>query len=184
MSATHLRFEERVSMQGSRLGLIAAVALLAGSAGCSLPQVLPLEGGTTAGPSPYGVWYEQHWATNAVLLAAADQPEEEVVAPAEAEVTVNVDTDSDIGEAPVSLETGEYADPVDADAQAAAQEARRAADEAAAAANAPVEAKGAEAEQFDDSSPYQFPASSFSPGTGEEVAPAGAAKQADAPIRY
>jgi hypothetical protein len=171
-------------MQGSRLGLIAAVALLAGSAGCSLPQVLPLEGGTTAGPSPYGVWYEQHWATNAVLLAAADQPEEEVVAPAEAEVTVNVETstDTEIGEAPVSLETGEYADPVDADAQAAAQEARRAADEAAAAANAPVEAKAAE--EFDDTSPYQFPASSFAPGTGEEVAPAGAAKQADSPIRY
>jgi hypothetical protein len=169
-------------MQGSRLGLIAAVALLAGSAGCSLPQVLPLEGGTTAGPSPYGVWYEQHWATNAVLLAAADQPEEEVVAQAEAEVTVNVDTS--MGEAPVSLETGEYADPIDADAEAAAQEARRAADEAAAAENAPVEVRGAEAEQFDDSSPYQFPASSFAPGTGEEVAPAGAAKQADAPIRY
>jgi hypothetical protein len=166
-------------MQGSRLGLIAAVALLAGSAGCSLPQVLPLEGGTTAGPSPYGVWYEQHWATNSVLLAAADQPDEEVVAtPVEAEVTVNVDTQ--IGDIPIA-ESGEYADPIDADAEAAAREARLAADEAAAAANAPVEVRANEPEQFDDSSPYQFPASSFAPGTGEELPPAG---QPEAPIRY
>jgi hypothetical protein len=164
-------------MQGSRLGLIAAVALLAGSAGCSLPQVLPLEGGTTAGPSPYGVWYEQHWATNSVLLAAADQPDEEVVA-AEAEITVNVDTQ--IGDAPIP-EYGEYADPIDADAEAAAREARLAADEAAAAANAPVEVRANEPEQFDDSSPYQFPASSFAPGTGEELPPA---NQPEAPIRY
>jgi hypothetical protein len=169
-------------MQGSRLGLIAAVALLAGTAGCSLPQVLQLEGGTTAGPSPYGVWYEQHWATNAVLLAAADQPEEEVAAPVvEAEVTVN--PDAQIGEVPITAETGEYADPVDADAEAAAIEARAAADAAAAEANAPFETKGSGAEEFDNSSPYQFPSSSFAPGTGQEN-PGSPAPQADAPIRY
>src|SRR5688572_29749063 len=164
------------SMQGSRLGLIAAVALLAGSAGCSLPQVLPLEGGTTAGPSPYGVWYEQHWATNSVLLAAADQPEEEVVAAPAA------DSDSVPGaEAEVTNET-EYtftpdpnADPIDSDAEAAAREAALAAE--AAAANAPVEAVAGEAEQFDNSSPYQFPASSFAPGTAEQAPP-----PPDAPI--
>ena len=50
-------------MRGSKLGLLAAGVLLAGTAGCSLPEVLPLAGGTTQGPSPYGVWYEQHWAT-------------------------------------------------------------------------------------------------------------------------
>ena len=176
-------------MQGSRLGLIAAAALLAGSAGCSLPQVLPLEGGTTAGPSPYGVWYEQHWATNAVLLAAADQPEEEVKAPADADVTVTVDTS--IGDSPIVSETGEYADPIDADAEAAAREARAAADAAAAEANAAVEARGSDtlgsvsaAEEFDNSSPYQFPASSFAPGTGQEV-PAGTQNvPQDGPIRY
>ncbi len=173
-------------MQGSRLGLIAAVALLAGSAGCSLPHALPLAGGTTAGPSPYGVWYEQHWATNSVLLAAADQPDEEVVPPADSAIEVSPDTQ--IGEAPMS-ETGEYADPIDADAEAAAREARQAADDAAAAANAAatassnVNVQAGDAEQFDDSSPYQFPASSFAPGTGEEVQPQPAVPS-DGPIRY
>ncbi len=44
-------------------------------AGCSLPEVYPLVAGPTGGPSPYGAWYEQHWATNAVLLAAAHREE-------------------------------------------------------------------------------------------------------------
>lgn len=170
-------------MQGSRLGLIAAVALLVGSAGCSLPQVLPLEGGTTSGPSPYGVWYEQHWATNAVLLAAADQPDEEVAPAPAAEAEITVDPDAAIGEAPFTAETGEYADPIDADAEAAALEARAAAEAAAADANAPIEATGSGAEEFDNSSPYQFPASSFAPGTGQED-PAGSPAPADGPIRY
>jgi hypothetical protein len=159
-------------MQGSSLGLIAAALLLAGSAGCSLPHVFPVEGVTTAGPSPYGVWYEQHWATNSVLLAAADQPEEEVVS-----VPV-ADADVTMGVSPIESETGEYADPIDADAEAAAQEARRAADEAAAAANSAIEAQAGETEQFDDSSPYQFPAASFAPGTGQEAPAASGA------IRY
>jgi hypothetical protein len=174
-------------MPGSRLGLIAVAALLSGSAGCALPQVLPLEGGTSAGPSPYGVWYEQHWATNAVLLAAADQPEEEVVAApaAEAEAEVTVSVDSEIGETVYTPESGEYADPIDADAEAAAREARAAADAAAAEANAAVEAAVSGAEDFDNSSPYQFPASSFAPGADEEAPPAGAADPQDGePIRY
>jgi len=37
--------------------------------------VYPLAAGPTGGPSPYGAWYEQHWVTNAVLLAAAHQEE-------------------------------------------------------------------------------------------------------------
>jgi hypothetical protein len=172
-------------MLGSRLGLMAAAALLSGSAGCALPQVLPLEGGTTSGPSPYGVWYEQHWATNAVLLAAADQPEEEVAAAPVAEAEVTVDVDSEIGETAYTPESGEYADPIDADAEAAAREARAAADAAAAEANAAIETKGSSAEDFDNSSPYQFPASSFAPGSGEEAPAGGATVPPDGePIRY
>jgi hypothetical protein len=169
-------------MQGSRLGLIAAVALLAGTAGCSLPQVLPLEGGTTAGPSPYGVWYEQHWATNSVLLAAADQPEEEVAPapeasadkPGEPEVAITPDPNE-----PASEYTSA---PMDDDAAAAAAEARAAADAAAAEANAPVEAQhAADGAQFDNSSPYQFPSSSFQPGA---QAGQGTPPPANGPIRY
>lgn len=137
-------------MLRSRLGLVAAAALTAGLAGCSLPEVLPLAGGTTQGPSPYGVWYEQHWATNSVLLAAADQPEDQVST-----------TDG------VSLSEGEPTD----------EELGRMADDAAektAAAgrnyidpNAPVEASAhSKPADFDDSTPYQFPASAYS-GTPE-----------------
>lgn len=67
------------------LGVLASTALASamGLAGCGLPHVKPVVGGPTAGPSPYGPWYEQHWATNAVLLAAADGSE--ISAPAAAE---------------------------------------------------------------------------------------------------
>jgi hypothetical protein len=66
---------KEIPMRASKLRLLAATAIVAGVAGCSLPEVRQLAGGTTAGPSPYGPWYEQHWATNAVLLAAADEEE-------------------------------------------------------------------------------------------------------------
>lgn len=39
--------------------------------GCSLAEVYPTVAGPTGGPSPYGAWYEQHWQTNAILLADA-----------------------------------------------------------------------------------------------------------------
>lgn len=121
-------------MQGSKLGLLAATLLVVGASGCALPHVLPLTGGTTAGPSPYGPWYEQHWATNSVLLAAADQPEDfvEVADDATVEATVaGEDGDLDVQGPDPSLE---------------------------------VSTVGAgEAQEFTDSSPYQFPASSFAP---------------------
>jgi hypothetical protein len=130
-------------MRGSSLGLLAAIALVAGVAGCSLPEVLPMAGGTTQGPSPYGPWYEQHWATNSVLLAAADQPE--TLIPAADDATASDD-----------------ATPVDE----AAQGAQPAAVEANAAP--PAQQNGAD---FDNSSPYQFPASAFSPAGSAATEP-------------
>jgi hypothetical protein len=119
-------------------GLIAATALLAGVAGCGLPEVLPLAGGTTSGPSPYGPWYEQHWATNAVLLAATDQPG-----------------------------SGSKADDVAAfEEQPATFDEQPAADGASPKVHVAVDTNPAPAPQaadFDNSSPYQFPASSFAP---------------------
>jgi len=144
--------KERVLMLRSRLGLVAVVALCAGAAGCSLPEVLPLAGGTTSGPSPYGVWYEQHWATNSVLLAAADQPE-----------------DGGFTSADPMVSEGE---PTDDELQAAADEAAAKTAEAGRGygdPNAPVEANANTdlgAVDFDESSPFQFPASKYS-GTPE-----------------
>ncbi|MBI5505254.1 MAG: hypothetical protein HY899_10665 [Deltaproteobacteria bacterium] len=54
---------------------VATILLGLVGAGCSLPEVYPLAGGPTGGPSPYGAWYEQHWATNAILLTAAYRQE-------------------------------------------------------------------------------------------------------------
>lgn len=126
-------------MRGSKLGLLAA-ALLAGVTGCSLPEVLPLAGGTTAGPSPYGPWYEQHWATNSVLLAAADQPDGAI--DFQTEVDENAAIDAALAEGMAEIEAAEAA-------EAAAIEAN------AFAVPQPVE--------FSDSTPYQFPSSSFAP---------------------
>ena len=117
-------------MRGSRLGLLAAAALVAGLGGCSLPEVLPLAGGTTSGPSPYGPWYEQHWATNAVLLAAADQPDEFVDGFGDESEAAPADTMPQVDQGP---------------------------------APEPTPVKGAEAVDFDNSSPYQFPSSEFAP---------------------
>lgn len=128
-------------MLASRLGLLAAAALVAGTAGCSLPEVLPLAGGTTSGPSPYGVWYEQHWATNSVLLAAADQPEGEMALPGDAEL----DGEASAGELGSEGTQPETLQPDDAQASVEAS-----------AANGPT------ATDFDNSTPYQFPASAFS----------------------
>lgn len=137
-------------MLRSRLGLVAAAALTAGLAGCSLPEVLPLAGGTTQGPSPYGVWYEQHWATNSVLLAAADQTEDQVSTSDGVSLTEDEPTAEELGAAAddAAAKTAEagrnYIDP-----------------------NAPVEASAhSKPADFDDSTPYQFPASAYS-GTPE-----------------
>ena len=127
-------------MRGSTMGLVAA-AIVAGLAGCSLPEVLPLAGGTTSGPSPYGPWYEQHWATNSVLLAAADKPDadwdQQDKAAAEGETT------------PVDQQLGAEATP-----EAAPE-----------AVEHPVEANASdqEPEDFSNTSPYQFPASEYAP---------------------
>lgn len=90
-------------MHRSRLGIFAVSTLIAGLAGCSLPEVLPLVGGNTAGPSPYGPWYEQHWATNSVLLAAADQPGEFV------DLTDDEAVDAALSDAVDSLESEDAA---------------------------------------------------------------------------
>ena len=120
-------------MRATSLSLLAAMAIAAGAAGCALPEVKPLVGGTTAGPSPYGPWYEQHWATNAVLLAAAEEPEapaaEAAPAPeAQAAATeAAVSTTEEVQQ--TSLDTG-------AEAAAASREAAEASREAAEAAAA------------------------------------------------
>jgi hypothetical protein len=122
-------------MRVSKLGLLAAAAMTAGVAGCALPEVLPMAGGgTTQGPSPYGVWYEQHWATNAVLLAAADQPEADQTAQ---------DEEAEIDKALADFE--------------AADEAAR--QDTPVEANADLSTP--QTEEFSNSSPYQFPASQF-----------------------
>jgi|GEM_PF-1946422 len=61
-------------MRRQILGVVTIVLGLV-VAGCSLPEVYPLASGPTGGPSPYGAWYEQHWVTNAILLAG-NQPQE------------------------------------------------------------------------------------------------------------
>ena len=137
-------------MRGSKLGLLAAIALVAGVAGCSLPEVLPLEGGTSSGPSPYGPWYEQHWATNAVLLAAADQPDE--------------------GDVDFTAEERAAIDAALAE-DAAAQAAENAADAPVEAVAVPVAPSAGEAVDFDNSSPYQCPASAFAPPPPAAVTP-------------
>lgn len=165
-------------MLDSRSGLVAAIALAVGLAGCSLPEVLPLTGATTSGPSPYGPWYEQHWATNAVLLAAADQPGGES-APSSEEIDAALS-----GGEP----TGEAASPESS---------------AVPEAGSHVEANAIGIEQpkdFDTSSPYQFPASSYAPaapdqgvGASDVLVPAkpqapspetAPAPQGKGPIRY
>ena len=156
-------------MRGSKLGLLAAGALVAGLAGCALPQVLPVEtGAITPGPSPYGAWYEQRWPANSVLLTAADQPEE----------TIDVAGDTPDDDTPQA-----YA-PVDD-----APKAYTTAD-----VNTAVEASAASAtgaKDFDNSTPYQFPSSSFSPAAPEvpsgavaPAAPGSPAAPGGGPIRY
>jgi hypothetical protein len=166
-------------MEGTRLGFIAAIALVAGVGGCSLPQVLPLEGTTSAGPSPYGVWYEQHWATNSVLLAAADQPAEDVEI-TDSEVSISVDPDAEVDvdvDATLGTEASEFEEAA-AEAQRAAEEAD-AAFEASSAPKAQADvATDTAVEEFDETSPYQFPASSFAPAQKDAPPPA------EGPIRY
>jgi len=167
-------------MRGSKLGLLAAAAVVAGVAGCSLPEVLPLAGGTSSGPSPYGVWYEQHWATNAVLLAAADQPEgDETTAAEEAAL------DAALAEEANKDETAAY--PGEYEAEMTPIQGP-----------APVEAStgNRRAVDFDNSTPYQFPASSYAPAPApaavdlpSDDAPAAkpapkAAPSSGGPIRY
>lgn len=123
-------------MQGSRLGLVIATLMVAGVSGCSLPNVLPLTGATTQGPSPYGPWYEQHWATNSVLLAAADQPED----------YIDVTDDAAVDAAMAEESSSDGFEP------------------AAVGPDPALEVSNigtGEAQEFTDSSPYQFPASSF-----------------------
>jgi hypothetical protein len=149
-----------MSMRGTKLAVLAGSVLVTGVCGCSLPQVLPLQGGTSQGPSPYGVWYEQHWATNAVLLAAADQPEGEFT-----------DVDGEFDETSSDLQDDLSAEAADAPVEAAA-----AIDEAP--------------EEFDASTPYQFPASSFAPPASEQPSveeltpPASPGGRSSGPIRY
>lgn len=167
-------------MRGSALGPLAAVALvtgvLTGLGGCALPHALPVDAGTTSsGPSPYGVWYEQHWATNSVLLAAADDPNAEVeIADDDTEVDVSVDADGTVdADVDVSAE----------DAAAAAIDDMEAAVEASAVA---AEKAAVAAEDFDSSTPYQFPASSFAPQAPSDSAPGVPASEAapSGAIRY
>ncbi len=152
---------------GTRLALAAALLATTGLAGCSLPHVLPTVSGATQGPSPYGVWYEQHWATNSVLLAAADQPEissDEIEIADDAVIEdgarLEQDVDADRFEDAPSLEA--------APGEGAAAAAEASADAAVEAANA-LEAQR-KAEDFDNSTPYQFPSSSFAPAPGEGAA--------------
>lgn len=131
-------------MRGSPMALVAAAALLAGVAGCSLPEVLPLADGPTAGPSPYGPWYEQHWATNAVLLAASDQPEGEI-------------------------DTGEFGLSDDDSASDALEQSVDGPQPALGSPEANAR-NGDPSAEFSNSSPYQFPSSSFAPAPVEQPA--------------
>jgi hypothetical protein len=167
-------------MRGTTFGRQAvaalAIGLAAGLGGCALPHVLPVEQGTTSsGPSPYGVWYEQHWATNSVLLAAADEPNAETESAAD-------DTTVDTAVA-AEAEANAAAAAADSDAAAAAAVDNMATSVEASAAAA--EKAASAAEDFDNSTPYQFPASSLAqpaPAAGD-TAPADAAPSGD-PIRY
>ncbi len=128
-------------------GLLAAAVFVAGVAGCSLPEVLPLAGGTTSGPSPYGPWYEQHWATNAVLLAATDEPDGR---DSRADDVAAFEENPGVDQESLAAEPGT----------------------APVVAPVVVEVKGHAGDQaadFDNSSPYQFPASSFAPRPGIDV---------------
>lgn len=120
-------------MRGTKLAVLAGSVVMTAVCGCSLPEVLPLHGGTTSGPSPYGVWYEQHWATNAVLLAAADQPEGEAAT---------------IDETSIDTSTGDAMSQEDLAADAPV-EASAATDD--------------QPRDFDASTPFQFPSSEFAP---------------------
>lgn len=168
-------------MLRSRLGLIAATVLVAGVAGCSLPEVLPLAGGTTSGPSPYGVWYEQHWATNAVLLAAADGTEEQAAPAGEDQASEAQAADAAEGEDRAE-ELGAKGD-----------ELVNLQDDGEASSKSTVEASlgtGSEGRDFDDSTAYQFPGSAYPqrstqiPGDdGKPVAPK-SVSSTGGPIRY
>lgn len=168
---------------GTRLALVAGLLATAGLAGCSLPHVLPTVSATTPGPSPYGVWYEQHWATNSVLLAAADQPE------TTSEIEISDDA---VIEDRQRFEEQEDADRFSGPADEAAATPDAPGDDAAAraeaSANAAVEAANAleahqQASDFDNSTPYQFPASSFVPPSADG-APADEQLGGDGAIRY
>lgn len=143
---------------GTRLALAAAMLATAGLAGCSLPHVLPTVTATTPGPSPYGSWYEQHWTTNSVLLAAADQPEitEEI------EISDDAVIEDRMRFEDVGVDGADEASvPAGTPGEDAAAAAEASADAAVEAANA-LEAHQ-QAQDFDNSTPYQFPASSFAP---------------------
>lgn len=144
-------------MRGSMLGLLVAGALVSGLGGCALPEVLPLVEGSTSGPSPYGPWYEQHWATNSVLLAAADNPDEEIT-PSDDFAT---DLDLDLDQAAADAEAAYNGEPLPVEANGAA----------------PADAY----QDFSTSSPYQFPASEFAP-PADGAAPAQPAQPEPAPL--
>ncbi|HEY2775980.1 MAG TPA: hypothetical protein VGK20_18210 [Candidatus Binatia bacterium] len=157
-------------MFGSRLTLLVAAGSIACVAGCAMPEVLPLNGGVTQGPSPYGPWYEQNWSTNAMLLAASDQPTAGS-APSDAEL---------------NAATGGTAATVAAPSDTNA------------ATGAPIEVNAApHGTDFDTSSPYQFPSSAYqapaapaAPPPGNMAPPAPAAPapvpapDQTGPIRY
>lgn len=121
-------------MSVSKLGPFAAAVLLAGLAGCSLPEVLPLVDGTTSGPSPYGPWYEQHWATNSVLLAAADEPNADAIpTDEEMDAALGPAMDNNVDATPGAAFENNGAAPT------------------------------LDSTEFDNSSPFQFPSSAFNP---------------------
>ena len=159
-------------MRRSATGLVAAAVIAAGVAGCSLPEVLPLAGGTTAGPSPYGSWYEQHWATNSVLLSATDEDGGEFLS----------DDVAAFEEQPAGIDPG-------------IDETHKVHVEITPArAQAPVETNadatlGAEPTDFDNSSAYQFPSDNYAPKAApparvEPVAPPVEVVPPSGAIRY
>jgi hypothetical protein len=130
-------------MRGTKSATLAALVLTAGLAGCSLPEVLPLTGATTPGPSPYGVWYEQHWATNSVLLAATDEPNVDVIPTDEEFEALGTYPETNAG-TPRTAGTPADEDLGDGEVNAAIQDGT--------------------GSDFDTTSPYQFPSSSYAPG--------------------
>jgi hypothetical protein len=176
-------------MRGSRKGLLkgllasaAIAASTAGVAGCSLPEVLPLAGGTSPGPSPYGPWYEQHWATNSVLLAATDQPDDGSLGDDTLDEDIKAFEEGTLDDTTIEVTPGEVPPQVPIDDQLGTK---------------PEANAGSGSADFDASTPYQFPSEQFAPAPAPVRAPAPAAVEpapapkagetpapVDGPIRY